>query len=1139
MAKYQPQHMKSKNRVNLRGVAARSVTTVTLAAMLGGQLLSPVSAVAAQTDGEQGTHPAVTAGLNLQQDTEVDAKLAELQKALDEAQAAADAKAKELKEPQAAYEQKQQVVTEKQQAVTQAQQTSKAADDAALDQLTAEVEKAKAELAEYQAKIDAANKELDTAKADEKSKKDAAEAAKKAADKAAADLETAKKNAEGITDDTLAKAQKAYEDAKLALDTANEAVKAAETNKAAADKKVTDLTSQKATADAAAATAATNESTAASKESEAQNAYNAAQAAYDAIVEANNGELAPEQQEQLNQQIAAAKADVEAKKADYDKAVAADSAAKADAKAKQDAADALESQLTAAQDEKTKAQQAYDAAVEEHGEAADTVTSAQKAYDDAVKDEAGKLATYNDLQKKFEKADKDLDRLNEEAGKLQDAYMAAQKKAAEIEAQIEALQKHEYENNATIQKGVVGFLEYIRDSASFTEQQKESATQALSLLDSNGAMNWYDEYVDLNSASSPMSIGNLQNATTYMDAINSIRAANNQSELKVNLSTMVCSMLNACYTSNTGQHASNGDGGSYMEYSENMAPGMGGPYSGSSDVDLLRTQFRNWYTAEKKLWDKAVAENPSLSNMQVSDIANQYPDVYNEAGHYLNFVDSTVKSFGIAVGTGKSENGSAVPATIYQTSRNEGDFTVEQFRQLVKEYVNNAGGNSNQFDVLMKQAVQAGTDYMTYGNAAKDKWDEYDAVYDKWLVLKTDAPAAKQGYETAAQTTKTAKDALDKVLTEAGLGAQIVANALSKLNAAKDKAAGVQAEFDTANAAATAAQGKATEAANALKEADDAKKAAQATYEGLEAKDPTAAKEALGKADTALKVAKKAHTDATIAKTNADNEVTRLAGDLTTANAAVASAADELTKAKTAAGKAEDTRDEKKKAHDDMQAKQQTLTDATKADKDAKAAQKTAEDAAKAAIEAIPAKEQAVSEAKEAAKPFQAKVDELNAIDIEAAIEAGMVEGGSTELNAKVKVAHDARAKVAEAEEALTKAKAELGEVSPAYIETKAAYDKAVAERDAAEKALKDYMEEQKKPEQKPGESDGAAAGTVTGKDDVTGDGAGAGTVTGGSDAKQAALPKTGDASAAVIAVAAAAGLSMVGVAEALRRRHA
>ncbi len=110
-----------------------------------------------------------------------------------------------------------------------------------------------------------------------------------------------------------------------------------------------------------------------------------------------------------------------------------------------------------------------------------------------------------------------------------------------------------------------------------------------------------------------------------------------------------------------------------------------------------------------------------------------------------------------------------------------------------------------------------------------------------------------------------------------------------------------------------------------------------------------------------------------------------------------------------------------------------------------------------------------------------------------------------------------------------------MGETAPAYIAAKAAYDQAVAERDAAQKALDDYVAAQEAAKKQEEEVNKVV-------DEVTGDpqpAAKPATEAKPAAAKKAsAVPAAGDtASATVAGVAAAAGLSMVGVAELLRRR--
>ena len=112
-----------------------------------------------------------------------------------------------------------------------------------------------------------------------------------------------------------------------------------------------------------------------------------------------------------------------------------------------------------------------------------------------------------------------------------------------------------------------------------------------------------------------------------------------------------------------------------------------------------------------------------------------------------------------------------------------------------------------------------------------------------------------------------------------------------------------------------------------------------------------------------------------------------------------------------------------------------------------------------------------------------------------------------------------------------------MGETAPAYIAAKAAYDQAVAERDAAKKALDDYIAAQEAVKKQEEEAN-KVVDKATGKDEQPA--AKTQAVTKVAAKKAAAVPAAGDTSSAATAagVAAAAGLSMVGLAELLRRRR-
>ena len=118
---------------------------------------------------------------------------------------------------------------------------------------------------------------------------------------------------------------------------------------------------------------------------------------------------------------------------------------------------------------------------------------------------------------------------------------------------------------------------------------------------------------------------------------------------------------------------------------------------------------------------------------------------------------------------------------------------------------------------------------------------------------------------------------------------------------------------------------------------------------------------------------------------------------------------------------------------------------------------------------------------------------------------------------ADAKAALDAAAAKLETTRANAEAtKAELADAEAEYAQAKAAYDKVVAFLAELEPEVKPEVKPETKPEQAPVQQQVAAKPNKV----------------------EGAIPQTGDASGAAIAATAAAGLSMVGVAEILRRRR-
>lgn len=223
-------------------------------------------------------------------------------------------------------------------------------------------------------------------------------------------------------------------------------------------------------------------------------------------------------------------------------------------------------------------------------------------------------------------------------------------------------------------QGTVGLMDYIIQG-DFTENQKVDAQAAKDWLTGNAdKAYWYDLYVDLGEEGDATSLANLENALTYMDAVNAIRAENGLNELKVSLFAMAGAELNCSYSGENGALAHAGTYnsptgmGSYSV--ENLAQ-RDGAFSGSSDPDVWWDDYASgnlygnswpfigWYTQEKFMFDSGTQE-------------------YSLVGHYLNFVAPELRSFGIAVGDG---------VTIWKGTNYGGSFTVDEFKALVDDYV--------------------------------------------------------------------------------------------------------------------------------------------------------------------------------------------------------------------------------------------------------------------------------------------------------------------------------------------------------------------------------------------------------------------------------------------------------------------
>lgn len=683
MAKYSPKHLSSPSKtVNVRGVANRAVATVLTAGLIAQPLMSPLAAIAApagdSTDAVKGESPiesTVVAGNQAVAKTA--AQLAEESaKQFEAAKAAYDAAQKKADAAGQAQKQAQQQKDQASQAVTDNATEQNAAAVAALrekiDELKAAVDKAE----QQQKKLGDLNDQLDQANKSVENKTQALKDAKAKQGEAEKALKDARAKLDAMGMDKYEAAKKDVEDAQTKLDAANADVKKAEGELAAARTAADKAEQAKTDAEAALTTAQAKKqetvnalAAATTARDNAQAKLNQAQAELDAATSGTGVDL-----NALEAAKVAAAGELKAAQTELDAATTADTTAQANLQTAQAAANAAQEKVNAANAAVSSAQTAYDEANGKLGDLTSKYNTAKAAYEQAQQTEADKKAEYDRLAEVAKQKTSALENATTDYNKANDEYSTASANVKALEQQISELKANMKVDTDAVKAGLLGFMNHIASSTSFTAAQRANASNAAKLLD--GSANkaaWYDDYVNLDAsdADNAFSLVNLQNTLTYMNAVNGIRRANGLSDMKVSIVSMAQSALDVCYSSNVNNHAALSGEGFYMSFNENLAD-RAGAYKGSDNPKDWEISFDNgdvygddwpfiaWYTAEKRNYDRG-------------DI--------DHAGHYTNFIDRDANSFGFAVGYGKDGNrstpdddGEPFPVSIYQGNWAEGDF---------------------------------------------------------------------------------------------------------------------------------------------------------------------------------------------------------------------------------------------------------------------------------------------------------------------------------------------------------------------------------------------------------------------------------------------------------------------------------
>ena len=223
----------------------------------------------------------------------------------------------------------------------------------------------------------------------------------------------------------------------------------------------------------------------------------------------------------------------------------------------------------------------------------------------------------------------------------------------------------------------------------------------------------YDE-----ALTSALTVENLNRAADLVDECNGLRAKHGKGALKINYRLMVLSASSVAVSSQYYGHVV------INELYNGMSSSLKGipPYPAENLAWGYCDPFDGWYKEEKQIFDKCVASGdyPGLETMNAYQVSSQYPDIYNQVGHYLNMIES-YKLTGLAT--------SSVTGCDGQVFSGDGDYgesvTTDEFRQALAEFT---------------QPYQAARDAakVDLDNAKRDR-DAAQTAYDAFRTSITDA----------------------------------------------------------------------------------------------------------------------------------------------------------------------------------------------------------------------------------------------------------------------------------------------------------------------------------------------------------------------------------------------------------------
>lgn len=426
--------------------------------------------------------------------------------------------------------------------------------------------------------------------------------------------------------------------------------------------------------------------------------------------------------------------------------------------------------VSAAEDGLKNAQDALaghniDAVKKALNEAQEHVSSASSAVTTAEADLTNKKA-------KAESANKALNDARSQQSNFESAYNNANNALNNATNKLANDQKSPQQAEQTFNAS--GFFKYVYENAK-SDAEKKDALDAYNIVTGQGefegkkAPDWYSKAVKLGSKDDATSIDNIKDALAMYPQFIKVRQQNALEVPKISLSSVAIAMLDVDYN----VHIAALVHPSYYSTTENLAEGYGSDYAVGS------------WMSEKSIWDDAVAKNPELAN-HLHDgywVFSKYLDLYEKTGHYLNFMDQSVPSYGFA---------SAEGIQGYDADFESGVYSLDQYKDLLNNYIRKNDWsqqlNTDKANIeTAKQNLNAAKAKLDTSNQnVSTKQNDYAVAQSNVTKAITALNDAKTTLENARKNEQKAQQELDAFNVDQDVKQKAVVNAQNELKNAQN-----------------------------------------------------------------------------------------------------------------------------------------------------------------------------------------------------------------------------------------------------------------------------------------------------------------------------------------------------------------